>query len=105
VERGGLAARGKADFALCLALIHHLSVGAGLPLPKFFEWLDRSTDAGLIEFVPKDDHKVKQLLKWKKDVYPDYTRDVFEAELGRRFKILERHTLPGTSRMLYSFAR
>ena len=58
-ERGSLASRGKADFVLCLALIHHLAVGAGLPLPKFFAWLDGVCDGGLIEFVPKDDPKVR----------------------------------------------
>jgi hypothetical protein len=104
-EREGMSSRGRADFLLCLALIHHLSVGAGLPLAKFFAWLDRSADAGLIEFVPKDDPKVKQLLKWKKDVYPGYTQAVFEAELGRRFKIVARLPLPGNTRVLYSFSR
>ena len=38
-------------------------------------------------------------------MYPDYTQSVFEAELGKRFRVLEKVGLPGNTRMLYTFSR
>ncbi|HEY2253179.1 MAG TPA: hypothetical protein VGH74_19030, partial [Planctomycetaceae bacterium] len=38
-ERRDLAERGRPDLTLCLALIHHLVIGAGIPLRELLEWL------------------------------------------------------------------
>ncbi len=102
-ERQGLADRGRADFVLCLALVHHLAIGGGLPLPRFLDWLKGAGDRGVVEFVPKDDPQCRDLLRWRKDVFPGYTVDGFEAELARRFSVVERAVLPGTSRILYAY--
>jgi hypothetical protein len=38
-ERQGLAGRGPADFALCLALVHHLAISGNVPIERIVEWL------------------------------------------------------------------
>jgi hypothetical protein len=57
--------------------------------------------AAIVELVPKDDPKVRHLLRTREDVFPDYTLDAFEAALGTVFTIREREPLPGSSRVLF----
>ncbi|MEX1193465.1 MAG: hypothetical protein WD904_11410 [Dehalococcoidia bacterium] len=102
-ERRGLAARGPADFALALALVHHLRISGNVPLHRIAQWLSTVTRAGVIEFVPKADPMVQRLLSTRRDVYPDYTQDAFEAALNECFNIEERHQLPESQRVLYRF--
>jgi ribosomal protein L11 methylase PrmA len=103
-ERRGLSARGPADFALALALVHHLRIGANVPLDRIFAWLASVTRAGIIEFVPKSDPMVQRLLSTRKDVCDDYTPECFEATLARVFRIDQRLALPGSERVLYRFS-
>jgi ribosomal protein L11 methylase PrmA len=102
-ERQGLAARGPADFALALALVHHLRISGNVPLSRIFGWLSDVTSAGVVEFVPRADPMVQRLLSTRKDVYGDYDEAQFEAALSREFAIEERHQLPGSERILYRF--
>ena len=104
-ERGGLSDRGRADFCLCLALIHHLAISGNLPMERFFDWLDGITDGGVIEFVPKQDPRVQQLLRWREDIFRDYDRERFEKLLKRRFRIRDQCVLSGSERVLYAFSR
>ena len=104
-ERMGLAARGPADFALALALVHHLAIGGNVPLPSVVDWFADVSRAGVIEFVPKSDPMVQRLLSTRPDVFPDYTEEAFEQALRSRFAIVERHSLPGSERTLYRISR
>jgi hypothetical protein len=104
-ERMGLAARGPADFALALALVHHLAIGGNVPLPNVVGWFADVSRAGVIEFVPKSDPMVQRLLSTRPDVFPDYTEAAFERALEDRFTIGERYSLPGSERVLYLISR
>ncbi len=100
-ERLGFTDRNSPDFVVCLALIHHISLSANVPIPLFLEWL-RSLNAKLvIEFVDRPDEMVQKLLLNKKEKYPDYNKDVFERELNARFKILDSQDLKGGHRKIY----
>ena len=103
--RPGFLDRARPDFCLALSLIHHLCISANVPPASVVDWLADATPAGVIEFVPKEDPMVGRLLSWRKDVFDDYTRDIFERELERRFRVHERHPLPGSGRTLYAFER
>ncbi|MBW6504433.1 class I SAM-dependent methyltransferase [bacterium] len=101
-ERKTLPQRGKPDLLLCLALIHHIVIGANIPLREFIRWLADSTGATLIEFVTKDDPMVKKLLKNRVDQYGDYEVGTFEKILGEFFRIAKRIPLESGTRVIYS---
>lgn len=104
LERPGLERRGPADFVLCLALVHHLAITGNVPLDRLFDWLARITQAGVVEFVPKTDPMVTELLRWRTDVYNGYQQSSFEAAMGAHFQVLQRAMLPN-GRTLYRFTR
>ncbi len=101
LERKSLTQRGAPQLSLCLALIHHIVIGANIPLPEFVEWLAELKSALIIEFIGKDDPMVQALLRNKDDVYDDYHQSVFEEALSRVYTISERKTLGNGSRILY----
>lgn len=100
-ERRALAARGEPDLVLCLALVHHLVLGANLPLDELIEWLAGLRAHLVIEWVERSDPMVERLLLNKEDLFTDYRRDNFERRLEERFEVLERRELASATRALY----
>jgi len=100
-ERLGLAARGKADFVLCLALLHHLRIGGNVPLAAIIRWLAQVARAGILEFVPRSDPMARRLMGWREDIWADYTQASLETELARYFRIERTLPLGGSARVLY----
>jgi SAM-dependent methyltransferase len=102
LERRPLAARGTPDLALCLALVHHLSIGGNVPIAEVVDWL-RSLDAALVvEFPTPEDPMVRRLLARKRPGdHPDYRRDWFERCLAERFELLRTEELASGQRVLY----
>ena len=93
-ERPGLAARGRPDLVLALALVHHMTIGANVPVPDFVDWLAGHGAAVVVEFPTRDDEMVQRLLGRKREgAHPDYTLDRFEAALGARFDVARREQL------------
>jgi hypothetical protein len=101
-ERRTLVDRGPPDLALCLALVHHLSITNNVPLREIVGWL-RSLDAEIVvEFPHREDPMVATLLQSKSDdAHPDYARDTFEGLLGGSFETIEVLRLPAQTRTLY----
>jgi hypothetical protein len=100
-ERKGFFDRLRADFFLALALVHHLCVGANVPVAWFAAFLRRVAPAGVVEWVDKSDPMVARMLANRADVFPDYAREAFEAELGRHFRVAASETLSDGRRRLY----
>jgi len=100
-ERSSLEGRGRPDLVLCLALIHHLVIGKHIPLPSFVGWLGGLGATVVIEFVDRGDPMVERLLSAKDDHYHDYNLGEFQANLEACFRIVERETLPGGTRILF----
>jgi hypothetical protein len=100
-ERKSLPDRGKPDLTLCLALIHHVVIGANVPLDSFIEWIAELESDLVIEFVSRDDPMVQQLLRNKEDIYWDYNLDYFESCLDRLFQVNEKLELSSGTRTLY----
>jgi hypothetical protein len=100
-ERGTLQDRGKADLVLALALIHHIAIGNNVPLRKIVSFLATLGRAAIIEWVPKDDVKVRQLLRDREDVFDGYTRRCFEDAVGAVGEIVAQEPVEGTGRELY----
>ena len=105
VERQGIVERGPADAVLALALVHHLAIAGNVPLTQIMAWLARIAQAGIVEFVPKADPALQRLLRWRPDVYGDYSKTSFEEALGEHFQVVKECPLPGSARVLYSFIK
>ena len=100
-ERMSLEERGPADALLALALVHHLAIGHNLPLERIAAFFARLGRRLVIEFVAKSDSQVGRLLRNRPDIFPDYTREGFEAAFSRHFRIDETSPIPGAERILY----
>ena len=100
-ERPSLLDRGPADLAMALALIHHLAIGNNVPLPRVASFLSRIGDWAIVEFVPKTDPKVRELLATREDVFPDYSPEGFEAAFDERFLLKRREPIPASERVVY----
>ena len=100
-ERDSLGQRGPADMALALAVIHHLAISNNVPLPQLAQFFASRAKYLVIEFVPKTDSQVKRLLSSRRDIFPDYTREGFEAAFSERFEIRKAEPVQDSERMLY----
>jgi ribosomal protein L11 methylase PrmA len=100
-ERKALVDRGRPELTLCLALIHHLVIAMGVPLPELIDWLAGLTTNLIIEFVSKEDPMVRRLLRGRRDNYSDYEPDVFERVLNDRFDVVRSEPLASGTRTLY----
>jgi hypothetical protein len=102
LERRTLDARGKPELTLCLAVLHHVAIGANVPVPEFLTWLAELGTALVIEFPTRDDPRVAALLQRKKEgAHPDYDREPFERALSSRFTIVRTEQLSSGTRILY----
>jgi hypothetical protein len=104
-ERMTLLSRGPADLILALALVHHLAIAANIPLDRIAQYLASLGRNLLIEFVPKTDPRVSQLLVVRRDIFPDYTRENFEAQFRKYFAIAQRYPIPNSARIIYLMTR
>ncbi len=99
-ERGDILSRGRPSLVLCLALIHHLVIGANIVLEDRLDLLAGLGASLVIELVTRDDPMVAHLLRHREDVFSDYDQARFERGLARRFKILDRMVLSTGTRVL-----
>jgi|RhiMethySRZTD1v2_1073278.scaffolds.fasta_scaffold73345_3 ribosomal protein L11 methylase PrmA len=104
-ERRGLRARAKADGVLALALIHHVAIAKNVPLGDVVGWLTDMAPRGVIEFVPKTDPMVVELLKLREDIFPHYTEEHFVKCLEERARIVRSETVSSSGRKLFAFER
>lgn len=104
-ERASLADRGPADVLLVLALVHHVAIGRNVPLGAISRMLARLGRWLVIEFVPKDDPQVVRLLRWREDVFADYTEERFREAFARDFACVSRVALPDSGRSVYLMRR
>jgi hypothetical protein len=100
-ERDSFGGRGPADLTLALAVIHHLAISNNVPLWQLADFFAEMGKWLVIEFVPKSDSQVRKLLASRQDIFPDYTREGFEAAFSRRFRIYETVPVSESERVLY----
>lgn len=101
-ERGPFAERVRPDVTLALALVHHLAIGANVPLGEVVAWLASWGGRLVVEFVHPEDVQVTRLLANKAPgLFDDYTRATFERMLAEHFAVHRHEVLPGGTRTLY----
>ena len=105
-ERLSLLQRLQCDMVFALALIHHLCIGANIPLSFVAHLLAQITSCYvLVEFIPRTDPKVIEMLANRKDIFPDYTEEQFAACFSVYFTIIKVETCASSNRKLYLWQR
>ena len=99
-ERQSLEHRSKPELVFCLALIHHLVIGCNLLLADVIDWLASLKATVVLEYVDRKDAQVQQLLSNRKDVFSDYTRESFRAQIDRAFVVVKEQSLADGTRTL-----
>lgn len=100
-ERASLGKRGNADILMALALIHHLCFTNNLPFSRVASYFSGLGEYLLIEFVPKHDSQVIEMLSTRQDIFPWYTEEFFVSEFSQYFNVVRRESIPGTARVLF----
>jgi hypothetical protein len=101
-ERATLMDRGSPDLVLCLALVHHLSISRNVPLCEIVDWLRSLGGDVVVEFPDRSDPMVQRLLRGKRaDAHPDYSRELFEQLIRRRFRVAEALEFASGTRTIY----
>jgi len=104
-ERDSIFGRENPDLILALALVHHLAISNNVPLRKLATFFANLTPQLIVEFVPKIDLRVRTLLATREDIFPDYTKEGFEAAFNEYFTIEDMQKIEGTDRVLYLMQR
>lgn len=104
-ERKSLSDRGPAEMGLALALVHHLAIGANIPLELIAEWFAENTRRLIVEFVPKSDSQVERLLANRDDIFDRYSADGFVEAFERFFTIEDRVEVSASGRILFLMKR
>jgi ribosomal protein L11 methylase PrmA len=104
-ERSGFGARAKPDAILALALVHHLAITRNIPLESVVNWLLKLAPAGVVEFVPKQDPMVQELLRLREDIFPNYSAENFLAYIRAQAQIIKIQTVSASGRLLVWFRR
>lgn len=100
-EQPAFINRKQFDLSLALALIHHLVIGKNLSFEQTATFFAQRSNWLIIEFVPKDDPKVQQMLGTKKDIYATYDQASLEQAFATEFTIVKQQPLPHSQRILY----
>ncbi|MCZ7536512.1 MAG: methyltransferase-like protein 9 [Acidimicrobiia bacterium] len=101
-ERSSFADRVDGDVVLALALVHHLVIGANIPMPQVVDWLRGFGARLVVELVHPDDPMARRLMADKPaGLFDDYRVDAFESLLDSAFRLVEFEVLPGGTRTIY----
>ena len=104
-ERSSFLERTHCDLVMALALIHHLSISKDLPFNLTAELFSKLARIVIIEFVPKEDEKVQELLKHKKDIYDFYSKENFVQAFSKKFVVESEQKIGSSNRILYLMKR
>jgi ribosomal protein L11 methylase PrmA len=100
-ERASFHERMKTELVVALALVHHLVIGKNISLPLLAAYFSDISSKLIIEWIPKTDEKVQQMLASRKDIFDDFTIENFEKHFVRYFSIIKKHDVPGSGRTIY----
>ncbi len=100
-ERDSFTTRGQPALVLALALVHHLAISNNVPLEQIARLFANLSEHLIIEFVPKSDKKVQQLLASRQDIFNDYHQAGFETAFATMFDVVDRQPIADSERVLY----
>lgn len=86
---------------MALGLVHHLAIGEGIPLEKVAGFFSKFGRYLIVEFIPENDPKAREVGMRKENAFKNYSKEIFEAAFKSEFKILEAKKPEGNLRGLY----
>lgn len=104
-ERKSFTDRFCVDVVMALAIIHHLAISNNLPFEMIAKYFSKLGKYLIIEFVPKNDSKVKILLQNREDIFTNYSREYFEKSFSKYFRTREIKCILNSKRILYLFEK
>ncbi len=104
-ERKKINDRSNFDIVIALAFKHHLSIAKNIPLKEAINWITSFANQGIIEFVPKEDPTIREMLKIKGDIFPFYNYQNFRKILEKNHFIIDEETISNSGRTLISFKK
>jgi ribosomal protein L11 methylase PrmA len=104
-ERQSLHKRLAPDALLCLALIHHLVLGDGVPLDLAVRGIVALAPVGIIEFVPLEDPMARRIAGAPGRLLHQYDLMTFLNCLSAIAVIVNRVQLPDHGRVLVEYRR
>ncbi|MCC6286564.1 MAG: SAM-dependent methyltransferase [Chitinophagaceae bacterium] len=100
-EREAFLSRPGADLIIALAVIHHLIIGRNISMPQVAALFRQMGKYIIVEFVPKSDSKVLEMIKNREDIFYDYNEEGFERSFEVYFNIIRKQKINGTDRVLF----
>lgn len=94
-----------ADTIVAMDLIHHLSITHNLPFENTADFFAQNGKSLIIEFIPKTDPKVQNLLSLKKDPFLNYTCECFEQAYSKYFDIKGARSIRDCKSTVYLMTR
>ena len=67
--------------------------------------IEKNAPKGLIEFVPKEDETIKIMLRFRKDIFEEYTEDNFKKILLKKAKIIKINNIENSLRKIYEYEK
>tara|TARA_B100000886_G_scaffold208962_1_gene144627 strand:- start:923 stop:2305 length:1383 start_codon:yes stop_codon:yes gene_type:complete len=104
-ERKSFNKRALFDGLLALAFEHHLAIAKNIPLENTVNWLLSLAPKGLIEFVPKKDETIQKMLKFKGDIFPNYSEENFKSLIEKKARIISIKEVTSSGRKIYQYEK
>lgn len=100
-ERLALSDRGEPDMAIWLAVIHHVCLSRGVPLPMVLDLVAATSPYAVIEFVDPGDPMSRELLATRKEIPHGYSKELFDRSVADRFEVIRSVELKPTRHLLF----
>jgi SAM-dependent methyltransferase len=105
-ERPSFLDRVQPDCVLALAVIHHLLVGANLPMAAIRDLFAALTRKHLVlEFVPTDDVMFRKLIEFRVNLFDHVTLDRCLAVFSEKFTLVRQEPIQNSPRTLLLFEK
>ncbi len=104
-ERKSFNDRCDVRLVMALALLHHMAISNNVPFIKIAEWFASLSEYLIIEYVPKEDSKVKILLNTRNDIFDSYDIDSFEESFKEFYDIKKKVKVKSSERTMYLMVR
>jgi len=101
-EKPALLQRLNGDTVMALALVHHLCLSKNIPLDFIAKTIaGLTTRYAIVEFIPKEDPKVKLLLQHREDIFTNYTEANFVKYFETHFRLVDSYSPAASARKLF----
>lgn len=100
-ERPPFLERARPDCVLALAVLHHLLVGANLPMTAIRDLFARLTSNSLVlEFVPTDDVMFRKLIEFRVNLFEHITLEHCIEVFSKSFTLVRQEPIANSPRTL-----